>query len=75
MTANLKQRKLYQVRVYPQINGFGRHVGHKMRLLPFRPAQRVMKRLKRTGLDIVLVPVLVNCTPEQIAYLDRRYGK
>lgn len=75
MTAKLNLRKLYQVRVYAEGAVIGRHLGYKMRLLPFRPAQRVMKRLRRAGLDIMIVPILVNCTPEQVSYLDRRYTK
>lgn len=71
---NLKPRKLYQVRNYRAGYTFGQTVGHKARLLPRAAAARIAKRLRQCGLDVKIAPVLVNCTPEQAAYLDRRYA-
>lgn len=75
MSKTIKTRKLYQVRHHA--NGglwYGRQVGHKARLLPRAAAQRVAKRLKAAGLFITIDPITVNVTPEQAAYLDRRYA-
>lgn len=72
----LKARKLYQVRHHA--NGglwSGKCVGHKARLLPRATALRVAKRLRKAGLFITCDPILVNLTPEQAAYLDRRAAK
>lgn len=69
----IKTRKLYQIRVHHS-GCFGRQVGHKARLLPRTAALRVAKRLRKCGLDISTDPILVNVTPEQAAYLDRRYA-
>jgi hypothetical protein len=38
-------------------------------------AKRLRKALKKLDMLVTVSPVLVNCTPEQIAYLERRYGK
>lgn len=70
-----KTRKLYQVRNHA--NGgmwSGRQVGHKARLLPRAAAMRIAKRLRKAGLFITIDPILVNVTPEQAVYLDRRYA-
>lgn len=75
MTTKLKTRKLYQVRNHG--NGglwSGRQVGHKARLLPRGAAMRVAKRLRKSGLFITCDPIMANVTPEQAAYLDRRYA-
>ncbi|MGF6996695.1 hypothetical protein [Paraburkholderia sp. GAS32] len=70
----LAKRKLYTVRVFPTSTAYSKHVGHKGRLLPRRVAQRVLKRLEKGGkVEGYLSPLIVNCTPEQAAYLDRRY--
>jgi hypothetical protein len=37
-------------------------------------AARIAKRLRRSGLDATISPLLVNVTPEQSAYLAARYG-
>ena len=70
----IKTRKLYQIRNYRAGYTFGQTVGYKCRLLPRAAAMRVAKRLRRSGLDIQIAPVQVNCTVEQAAYLDRRYA-
>ncbi len=74
LPANIKPRKLYQVRHYRIGYTFGVGVGHKSRLLPRSAAARIAKRLRKSGLDVTIAPVLVNTTPEQRAYLDRRYA-
>lgn len=74
-TTKLKARKLYAVRHHA--NGglsIGRVVGHKARLMPRAAALRIAKRLRKAGLVITCDAVTVNCTPEQRAYLDRRYA-
>ncbi|HWU71829.1 MAG TPA: hypothetical protein VN017_10800 [Pseudoxanthomonas sp.] len=75
MAATIKTRKLYQVRNHA--NGglwSGRQVGHKARLLPRAAAMKIAKRLRKSGLFITIDPIMVNVTPEQAAYLDRRYA-
>lgn len=72
MPLDLKTRTLYLVRHHAST--FGRHVGHKARLLPRAAAQRVAKRLRHAGLFITLDRIKVNVTPEQAAYLKRRYS-
>lgn len=71
----MKTRKLYEVRSYQAGYTFGKTVGHKCRLVPRTAAVRIVKRLRRCGLDVHISAVVVNVTPEQIAYLDRRYGR
>ncbi len=72
-----KQRKLYQVRYFAG-GRFSKQVGFKARLVPRAAANRIAKRMRkaarRQGIEIQIAPVLVNCTAEQIAYLERRYG-
>lgn len=71
----MKSRKLYQVRNHANGGLFnGRAVGHKARLMPRKAASRIAKRLRKAGLFITVEPMIVNVTPEQAAYLDRRYA-
>jgi hypothetical protein len=70
----IKSRKLYQVRYYAEGATFGVTVGFKCRLMPRSAAARIAKRLRRAGLDVKISPLSVNCTPEQIAYLNQRYA-
>jgi aspartyl-tRNA synthetase len=74
----VKQRKLYQVR-YFEGGRFSKQVGFKTRLVPRAAAMKIAKRLrkalKKLDMLVTVTPILVNCTPEQIAYLERRYGK
>lgn len=67
----LRTRKLYQVRHHPGV--FGRQVGFKARLVPLKAARRIANRLRRSGLDITIDPLVVKLTPEQVNYLERRY--
>jgi hypothetical protein len=74
----MKKRKLYQVRYfegakYSKAVGSGRFVP---RLVANRIARRLKARVKRAKLDILIVtvPVTAYMTPEQSAYLERRYG-
>lgn len=69
----IKTRKLYQVRQTPEGYSFGRTVGHKARLMPRAVATRIAKRLRRSGIDAMISPLIVNVTPAQAAYLDARY--
>lgn len=73
--ATIKTRKLYQVRNH-EGNGAlrGNQVGHKCRLVPYKAARRIAKRLRAAGLFITLDAMMINVTPEQAAYLDRRYA-
>ncbi len=72
----IKTRKLYQVRIHHFGWAFGRDVGHKCRLVPRAAAMKIAKRLRKTKkFDMVeIYPLTVNVTPEQAAYLDRRYA-
>jgi len=55
----MKTRKLYQVR-FEQGSGLStKQVGHKMRLLERTKASRIVKRLKRAGVDAIMVPMLI----------------
>jgi hypothetical protein len=73
--AKIKESKLYAVRHHPMNGAWsGRTVGHKARLLPYKAAQRVAKRLRKAGLFITTSPLIVNTTPEQREYLNRRYA-
>ena len=54
-----KQRKLYSVRHAPKGHVFGKPVGYKQRLLARNVALRVVKRLKRSGVDAYETPLLV----------------
>lgn len=68
----IKTRKMYQLRNHDG-GRFGKQIGHKARLLPRGPAMQIAKRLRKSGLTISVDPIMVNTTPEQRAYLDRRY--
>jgi len=68
-----KTRKLYQIRQTPAGHTFGRTVGHKAQLKPRAVAARIAARLRKAGVDARISLVLVNTTPEQDAYLARRY--
>lgn len=73
MTATIKTRKLYQIRIHTFGLTFGKTVGHKARILPRAAAQRVAKRLRKSGHDVELFPMLVNLTADQCTHLDARY--
>lgn len=70
-----KARKLYQIRIHTFGLTFGKTVGHKARIIPRNAAQRIANRLRKSGHDVQLFPMLVNLTAEQCAYLDNRYSK
>lgn len=71
----IKTRKLYSVRHHANGGTWsGRPVGYKAKLIPRTAAMRLAKRLRKAGLFITVDPVIVNCTPEQCAYLDRLYA-
>lgn len=74
LAATIKPRKLYQIRNYRAGYTFGVTVGHKARLLPRGAAERIAKRLRKSGLDVTIASMVVNTTPEQRAHLDRRYA-
>ena len=67
-------RKLYQVRHTVPGHTFGQTVGYKAQLKPRAAAARIAKRLRAAGIDARISPILVNVTPVQAAYLDRRYA-
>lgn len=56
-------RKLFSVRYFPSGCVFSVPVGHKARLLPYRQANRVAKRLKRSGVDVIVYSMFVNHRP------------
>lgn len=60
MTATSKTRKLYSVAYFGK-NGscYSRPVGFKMRLLDRAKAQRIVRRLKKCGVDAVANPVQI----------------
>jgi len=68
-----RPRKLYRVMIW-RGDSYGKPLGFKGRLLPRRAAQRIAKRLSRSGLSASIAPLRVNVTPPQAAYLDRRYA-
>ena len=74
MATKVKTRKLYMIRIHNG-NSTGKAVGFKGRLIPRKAALRVASRLRRSmRFDWVeMAPLEVNVTPEQIAYLNRRY--
>ncbi|MGT2457717.1 hypothetical protein ACU4GI_32975 [Cupriavidus basilensis] len=72
--SKIKSRKLYLIRHYHAGQAIGVTVGHKCRLLPRAAATRIAQRLRRSGLDVQIAPLMVNVTPEQVAYLRRRYA-
>lgn len=73
IAAKLRLRKLYQVRTHLEGHAFGKQVGHKCRLLPRVPAQRVASRIRRGGVMVTIDLIEVNVTSAQAAELVRRY--
>jgi hypothetical protein len=75
MATVFRKRKLYMVRIHNG-NAPGKQVGYKSRLVPRKAALRVASRLRRSmRFDWVeIYPLEITVTPEQIAYLDRRYS-
>ncbi|MBB2981544.1 MULTISPECIES: hypothetical protein [Burkholderiaceae] len=69
-TRTPKTRTLYSVRYYRTGQAIGTTVGHKCRLVPLR----IARRLQRCGLEVQLAQMVVRVTPEQVGYLERRYG-
>lgn len=75
----MQKRKLYQVRYFEGVK-YSKAVGSG-RFVPRTAANRIARRLKarakraKLDIEIVTVPVTVYVTPEQSAYLERRYGK
>lgn len=47
----IKTVSMYEVRYYPSDASYSKNVGRKCRLLPFRSAQAVVRRLKKAGVD------------------------
>lgn len=66
-----KTRKLFAVRIH-RSGIFGVPVGHKARLLSRSAALRVVKRLRRSGLEVTCDAMHVVTTSEQRELLDRR---
>jgi hypothetical protein len=44
-------KQLYSVRYYPEGKRFSEIVGHKYRLVSFRLAVKLVRRLKKSGID------------------------
>lgn len=51
----------YEVRYWPSDSGYSRTVG-RGKVLPGRKALKVVKRLKRRGVDAFITPVMVRVT-------------
>lgn len=47
-------RNLYEVRYFPAGSAVSRNLSRKGRILPYRRALAVIRRLKRAGVDAVL---------------------
>lgn len=47
-------RNLYEVRYFPTGSAYSRNLSRKSRILPYRRALAVIRRLKRSGVDAVL---------------------
>lgn len=47
-------RNLYEVRYFPAGSAYSRNLSRKSRILPYRHALAVIRRLKRAGVDAVL---------------------
>ncbi len=45
---------LYEVRYFPAGCGVSRNISRKGRILPYRKAQAVVRRLKQAGVDAVI---------------------
>jgi hypothetical protein len=50
----IKTINLWEVRFFPQGSGFSRNLSRKSRILPYRTAQAVVRRLKKAGIDAVV---------------------
>jgi hypothetical protein len=46
--------KLYEVRYFPAGSGVSKNISSKCRIVPFRKAQAIVKRLKKAGVDAVV---------------------
>jgi len=49
-----KTRNLYEVRFFPAGSGVSRNLSRKGRILPYRRALAVIRRLKAAGVDAVI---------------------
>ena len=49
-----KTVNLYEVRYFPAGSGISRNLSRKCRILPYRKAQAVVRRLKQAGVDAVI---------------------
>lgn len=66
--------RLYEVRVWGtgERMGYSRHVGR--RLLPYRAALAVARRLRRWGREAFVAPLGYATTAAERAYFAARYG-
>lgn len=49
-----KTVNLYEIRYFPAGAGTSRNLSHKGRILPYRKAQAIVRRLKTAGVDAVI---------------------
>ena len=49
-----KTINLYEVRYFPEGSGVSRNLSRKSRILPYRKAQAIVRRLKQAGVDAVI---------------------
>jgi hypothetical protein len=50
----MKTTNLYEVRYYPTNNAISQRIGNKCRLVAYRKAQAIVRRLKKSGVDAVV---------------------
>ncbi len=50
----MKTINLYEVRVFANGAGVSRNLSRKGRILPYRKAQAIVRRLKQAGIDAVI---------------------
>lgn len=50
----LKTINLYEVRYFPAGSAVSRNVSRKSKILPYRKAQAIVRRLKGAGVDAVI---------------------
>lgn len=50
----MKTINLYEVRFFPAGAGVSRNLSRKGRILPYRKAQSIVRRLKQAGVDAII---------------------
>ena len=55
----MKTAKLYEIRYYPSPSAFSKHVGYKGKLVSYQSALKLVKRLKKAGVDAAKFPFTI----------------